>query len=158
MGQSTIEGEIGNDEDRHAKSNHGLAVALALSASLAATATEASAQQTSAGSAAVGNNYHMRNVTTNKCADVQNGSVDTGAIVHQWECADLDSQRWAPVDAGNGFMTLHNQKSGWCMAVKNNADFNGTQIIQTVCNAADPASNGARSCWTFQGPPTWSRR
>lgn len=86
----------------------------------------------------MGNNYHLRNVTTDKCADVKAQSVDTGAIVHQWGCADLSSQRWAPVDAGNGFVTLHNQRSGWCMAVKDDVDFNGTQIIQTVCNAADP--------------------
>jgi hypothetical protein len=93
---------------------------------------------TAATPAAVGNNYQLLNVTTQKCADVKDQSRFTGAIVHQWDCVDQDSQRWSPRDAGNGYMTLQNQNSGWCMAVKDDVNASGTQIIQTECNAADP--------------------
>jgi hypothetical protein len=89
-------------------------------------------------SALAGNNFQLRNVTTGKCADVKDRSTSTFAIIHQWSCSNEDNQRWAPVDEGNGFLTFHNQRSGWCMAVRDDANVNGAQIIQASCNSSAP--------------------
>jgi hypothetical protein len=35
-------------------------------------------------------------------------------------------------------VTLQNQNSGWCMAVSDDDNVNEAQIIQTVCNEANP--------------------
>jgi hypothetical protein len=79
------------------------------------------------------NTFFLWNVTTQKCADTS--SSDRGSFVHQWECQTGEqNQRWSPIDAGDGFMTLHSGH-GYCMAVKDDANFNGARIIQADCNS-----------------------
>jgi hypothetical protein len=80
------------------------------------------------------NTFFLWNVTTQKCADTS--SSDRGSFVHQWECqTGEENQRWSPIGAGDGFLTLHSGH-GYCMAVKDDANFNGARIIQADCDSA----------------------
>jgi endoglucanase len=94
--------------------------AAALAVSLAGPAAAQAAAL--AKPAAVDGYYQITNPSTGKCADVLNESTNVGAIVQEWDCKNIASQRWAIVDLGNGYYNLVNQNSHQCLDLGTAAD------------------------------------
>jgi hypothetical protein len=65
-----------------------------------------------------------------KCLDVNGGSTATGAILHQWDCVGVSSQRWQVIDVGGGYSKLVAKHSGKVADVSNGSLTNGAAVWQ----------------------------
>ncbi|WP_329223625.1 RICIN domain-containing protein [Streptomyces sp. NBC_01485] len=79
--------------------------------------------------------FEVVNDHADKCAEVDgNGRDRIGTLIHEWSCDGDDNQWWAPTDVGHdGFFTLTNKGSGFCMNVKANWG-----VDQQPCDASKP--------------------
>ncbi|CAG6390783.1 RICIN domain-containing protein [Streptomyces cocklensis] len=84
--------------------------------------------------------FEIVNDHAGKCAEVDgNGAGALGTLIHEWSCDGEDNQWWAPTSVGSdGFFTLTNRGSGFCMNVKNGVAFDGALIDQQNCDSSKP--------------------
>jgi hypothetical protein len=89
--------------------------------------------------ASVGNYFELLNLHTNKCADVEGNSRSSGAVVHQWSCAQGDNQLWAAERIGDPaahVIRLRNLHSQLCMTA-GSPYTNGAVITQQWCDSGN---------------------
>jgi Ricin-type beta-trefoil lectin domain/Protein of unknown function (DUF3011) len=88
----------------------------------------------------------IRNVNSQKCVDVANGSRSPRANVQQFECNGGANQRWEFVSVGNGQYAIRSQNSGMVLDVADQSRARGANVQQY------PWNGGANQRWRSQGP------
>jgi len=76
----------------------------------------------------------IRSAATGQCVDVLHAGHQAGNPLVQYDCADVDHQRWLPVAAGGGFHTLRASHTGQCMNVNGASTAAGAALIQWPCS------------------------
>ncbi|MEW2119405.1 RICIN domain-containing protein [Streptomyces sp. NPDC005474] len=106
----------------------------------AGTAHAAEAKAPVAVRAAAAGFFEIVNDHADKCAEVDgNGRERLGTLIHEWSCDGEDNQWWSPTDVGqDGFFTLTNKGSGFCMNVKDGVVFDGALVDQQNCDSTKP--------------------
>lgn len=88
--------------------------------------------------------YQIKNYNSGKVLDVYQQSVADGAIIHQWDYANVNSQKWKLTSVGNGYFTITNVNSGKSIDVYQQLTADNTQVQQWT------AYNNVNSQkWTF---------
>ena len=72
-----------------------------------------------------------------KCLDVNGGSLDDGASIIQWQCHGGDNQQWRLEVAGDGYSRIVSRHSGKCLDVNGGSLDDGASIIQWQCHGGD---------------------
>jgi hypothetical protein len=102
-------------------------VAAALAAGAVALGMAAAAQPASA----VGF-FQMRNLSTNKCLQLNPADPSKGIQVVQRACVDIPAQKWATDVLSNGNTRFINQQSGACLEV-GPGNFDGATVDTWDC-------------------------
>lgn len=76
----------------------------------------------------------IRSAATGQCVDVLFAGNQAGNPLVQYDCADVNHQRWLPVPTADGFYTLRASHTGQCMNVNGAGTAAGTAIIQWPCS------------------------
>lgn len=84
------------------------------------------------------------------CLDVVGGSVSNGANVQLYTKNGTRAQKWLVADAGSGYVTITNVKSGLALDVAGGKTANGTNVRQYQVNAAS-SNNAQRWLITYTG-------
>ena len=87
--------------------------------------------------------YKIVNRNSNKALDVYQQSTADGAVIHQWDYLNANSQQWKLTGAGNGYFTLTNINSNKNLDVYQQGTADDTQIHQWT------ASNVNSQKWTL---------
>jgi glucosylceramidase len=74
--------------------------------------------------------YVIRNLATNKVADVENAGCCNGYFVHQWTYEGQTNQQWRIVDVGLGYYKIVARHSGRVMDVKSASTLDAARIHQ----------------------------
>lgn len=96
--------------------------------------------------------YLIRNLDTNLCLDVRDGSKSDWAVVQQWTCnKNARSMLWY-VQPGDfpGMFKVRNFNSDRCLDVKGGSSAEFAQLQQYRCNSTNLAQN-----FSQQFPPFW---
>ena len=72
-----------------------------------------------------------------KCLDVNGGSLDDGASIIQWQCLGGDNQQWRLEVAGDGYSRIVSRHSGKCLDVNGGSLDDGASIIQWQCHGGE---------------------
>ena len=81
--------------------------------------------------------YRIISVNSGKGMDVEGARQDNGAIVHQWDYAGGQNQRWFFQDAGAGYYFIRAVHSGKCLDVRNVSFDSGAALQQWDCAGGD---------------------
>lgn len=76
----------------------------------------------------------IRSAATGQCVDVLYAGNQAGNPLVQYDCADVNHQRWLPVVASGGFYTLRASHTGQCMNVNGASTAAGAALIQWPCS------------------------
>jgi Tol biopolymer transport system component len=79
-----------------------------------------------------------------KCLDVNGGSLDDGASIIQWQCHGGVNQQWRLEVAGDGYSRIVSRHSGKCLDVNGGSLDDGASIIQWQCHG------GANQQWRLE--------
>ena len=79
-----------------------------------------------------------------KCLDVNGGSLDDGASIIQWQCHGGGNQQWRLEVAGDGYSRIVSRHSGKCLDVNGGSRDDGASIIQWQCHG------GANQQWRLE--------
>jgi len=74
--------------------------------------------------------YVIRNVETDKVADVEGAGCCNGDWVHQWSYEGQTNAQWRIVDVGGGYYKIVARHSGRAMDVSGASMYDGTRIHQ----------------------------
>lgn len=74
--------------------------------------------------------YVIKARHSNKALDVEGGSKDDGALIHQWDNYSLLSQQWNIVSVGDGFYKIENRNSGKVLDVSGASQNEGAAVHQ----------------------------
>jgi len=74
--------------------------------------------------------YVIRNVGTDKVADVESAGCCNGYWIHQWTYGGQTNQQWQIVDLGNGYYKIVARHSGRVMDVESASLSDGARIHQ----------------------------
>jgi ricin-type beta-trefoil lectin protein len=123
-----------------------IAAVAAVSAAVVALSVS-TANASPASTDAVGAYYELRNVHSNKCADVTDASKSWNAVVHQWTCHSQQHQLWAlDFISTTQNLQLRNLNSQYCMAA-GYPYYAGEVVRQLDCTLDD--SSGLGNVWTL---------
>lgn len=76
----------------------------------------------------------IRSAATGQCVDVLFAGNQAGNPLVQYDCADVNHQRWLPVLSAGGFYTLRASHTGQCMNVNGASTAAGAALIQWPCS------------------------
>jgi hypothetical protein len=107
----------------------GIVFAAACSSDLPTTAAKAPVKPRSVVISS-GSYYVVRNLGTDKVADVESAGCCNGYWVHQWTYEGQYNQQWQIVDLGNGYYKLLARHSGRAMDVESASLSNGARVHQ----------------------------
>ncbi len=80
-------------------------------------------------------NFHIISVQSNKCLDIKDGSLKSGAPVIQQPCSDAQCQVFhVSARSPDGHREILDQLSGKCLAALKLPSSPGDPLIQTQCN------------------------
>jgi dipeptidyl aminopeptidase/acylaminoacyl peptidase len=79
-----------------------------------------------------------------KCLDVNGGSLNDGASIIQWQCHGGANQQWRLEVAGDGYSRIVSRASGKCLDVNGGSPDDGASIIQWQCHG------GANQQWRLE--------
>jgi Ricin-type beta-trefoil lectin domain-like len=85
----------------------------------------------------VGLGYQLKFAHSNKCIDVQSGSVANGALLQQWDCLDPSThlnQVFQLVPTSGPWYQVRNINSGRCIDVTGASTANGARLQQWDCS------------------------
>ena len=88
--------------------------------------------------------YEIVNRNSGKVLDVDGDSTTNGAIIHQWDYLNANSQKWKLTSVANGYFTLTNMNSSKNIDVYEQLTADGTQLQQW-----DAYTNVNSQQWTF---------
>ena len=69
-----------------------------------------------------------------KCLDVNGGSLDDGASILQWQCHGGQNQQWRLEVAAEGYSRIVSRASGKCLDVNGGSLDDGASILQWQCH------------------------
>jgi hypothetical protein len=75
-----------------------------------------------------------------KCLDIEGGDQfgrDNGAKAHQWDCLNVNSQKWQLLSTGDGYYNLKAKHSGRCLDIEAQSRNNGAKTHQWDCHSGD---------------------
>jgi hypothetical protein len=85
----------------------------------------------------VGNgNFELKNVGSNRCIDVNTGSMENNANIQLWDCNNSGAQRWTLTRLGDRY-EVKRTGTNLCMDVAYNSADNGANVLQYTCNGGD---------------------
>ena len=87
--------------------------------------------------------YLIRNLDTDLCLDVRDGSKSDGAVVQQWTCNKKARSMLWRVQPGDfpGMFKVRNFNSDRCLDVKGGSSADGAQLQQYHCTSMNLAQN-----------------
>lgn len=77
--------------------------------------------------------FQLKNITGNKCLEIENSGTHNGARAQQWACVNQPGSYWSLRDAGQGYVYVVNRHSGKCLEIENSWTFNGAPAQQWDC-------------------------
>lgn len=83
------------------------------------------------------NGVQIISASSNKCADIIDGSTSNGAGLQQWDCYDGVNQKWTFLKVGPDYYKIVSNNSGKCLEVADWSTNNGARVQQYDCHGGD---------------------
>lgn len=81
--------------------------------------------------------YIITSKRSNKVVEVENNSLDSGALIEQWDNDSTRGQTWILTEEQNGYYTITSKNSGKVVDVKNTDTYDGATVYQWDYNGQD---------------------